>query len=88
MKHIQLLERVLIIFQNLHNFISMKEVLEIWKEIAHLQKDIEIYLDNYYADEDIEETLYEELDSRMQVVERFLDTIQTIGNKDFGSYRE
>ena len=82
MKHIQLLERVLIIFQNLHNFISMKEVLEIWKEIAHLQKDIEIYLDNYYADEDIEETLYEELDSRMQVVERFLDTIQTIGNKD------
>lgn len=75
MKHIELLERVLMIFQNMHNFISMKE-------IAHLRKDIEIYLENYYDDEDIEETLYEELDSRMQVVERFLDTIQTIGNKD------
>ena len=59
-----------------------QEVVAIWKEIAHLQKDIQIYLDNYYADENIDETLYEELDSRMQVVERFLDTIQTIGNKD------
>ena len=57
MKHIELLERVLMIFQNMHNFIYMKE-------IAHLQKDIQIYLDNYYADEDIDETLYEELDSR------------------------
>ena len=63
------------IFQNMHNFIYMKE-------IAHLQKDIQIYLDNYYADEDIDETLYEELDSRLQVIEGFLDTIQTIGNKD------
>ena len=75
MKHIELLERVLMIFQNMHNFIYMKE-------IAHLQKDIQIYLDNYYADEDIDETLYEELDSRLQVIEGFLDTIQTIGNKD------
>ena len=75
MKHIELLERVLMIFQNMHNFISMKE-------IAHLQKDIQIYLDNYYDDEDIDETLYEELDSRLQVIEGFIDTIETIGNKN------
>ena len=54
------------------------------KEIINLNKSIEDFLDAQVKKKqtDIEETQYEQLDSRLQVVESFLDSIESVSNKN------
>ena len=48
------------------------------KEIRNLTTEVERYLNSISEYEEIEESQYENLDSRLQVVETFLDSVQSV----------
>ena len=48
------------------------------KEIRNLTTEVEKYLNSISEYEEIEESQYENLDSRLQVVETFLDSVQSV----------
>ena len=49
------------------------------KEIRNLTTEIERYLNDVGDYEEIDEDKFEQLDSRLQVVETFLDSVQSVG---------
>ena len=55
------------------------ENLILSEEVSTLTDEIEKFLNGVGDYEEIDETKFEQLDSRLQVVETFLDSVQSVG---------
>tara|TARA_R100000655_G_scaffold95973_1_gene138228 strand:- start:6295 stop:6546 length:252 start_codon:yes stop_codon:yes gene_type:complete len=51
------------------------------KELGNLSKDIQRFLDETNEYEEIEQTQFEQLDERLQVIESFLDSVQSVASE-------
>ncbi len=49
-------------------------------ELGNLSKEIQRFLDETNEYEEIEQTQFEQLDERLQVIESFLDSVQSVAS--------
>ena len=76
-KKININEATYLLRRTFKVLLSIQNLLDS-KEIRNLTTEVERYLNSISEYEEIEESQYENLDSRLQVVETFLDSVQSV----------